>query len=390
MTTDNTQIENALTRLFDEEQQRIVFWNDPEREFLNTLPFLCLPEDVNILKLEEVKSFEAKIRIEQEDPTGRYLLYSPTEEPDYDDDWLLDIRLYSRSFRADRASIILDQLGLANQHLREHLAARRKFFDNKERLKRVQPLVTPGDTDADLDRKMIAVTVKADQPEWFIIIRTLYHEFLEPGNGNDIDLDNPPEVWTQVEKFDLHLPFWQMAKTLFGYEEVVPGLRNFLIRLLVTDFAAHLKGQMPESLAHLVLPQSGKSNAVVCLAQWRDSNSKGSSYDGLSVVVADILKLPDQLYKQEMGDLIDVMTFLDAEKAIVSQLRDRVRATAESIQADAIREIAARRQDGHWVSPNVAGSPDVPRKALHALYDALVAAADFFDLRSHYPQAFQY
>jgi 16S rRNA G527 N7-methylase RsmG len=35
-----------------------------------------------------------------------YLLYAPTEEPDYEADWLLDIRLYSRSFQADHASII--------------------------------------------------------------------------------------------------------------------------------------------------------------------------------------------------------------------------------------------------------------------------------------------
>jgi hypothetical protein len=36
---------------------------------------------------------------------GRYLIYAPTPEPDYDDYWLLDIRLYSHTFRADRASI---------------------------------------------------------------------------------------------------------------------------------------------------------------------------------------------------------------------------------------------------------------------------------------------
>ena len=54
---------------------------------------------------------EAKIRLETDEPTGKFLLYAPTEEPDYEDDWLLDIRLYSRSFRADRASILLQELG---------------------------------------------------------------------------------------------------------------------------------------------------------------------------------------------------------------------------------------------------------------------------------------
>ena len=108
---DTNQINDALDRIFNEEKARIVFWNDPEREFLNTLPFVLL-EGVNILRLDEIGALEAKIRIERDDPHGKFLLYSPTEEPDYEDDWLLDIRLYSRSFRADRASIILDELGL--------------------------------------------------------------------------------------------------------------------------------------------------------------------------------------------------------------------------------------------------------------------------------------
>ncbi len=88
-----------------------------------------------------------KIRLEREDPTGCYLLYAPMEEPDYESDWLLDIRLFSRSFRADRASILLDELGLGKkQDLRQHLADRRKFFDNKERLQKLKPLVTVEDT----------------------------------------------------------------------------------------------------------------------------------------------------------------------------------------------------------------------------------------------------
>jgi hypothetical protein len=49
---DNTQIENALARLFDEEGHRIVFWNDPEKEFVFTIAFLNLPEGVHVLRLD--------------------------------------------------------------------------------------------------------------------------------------------------------------------------------------------------------------------------------------------------------------------------------------------------------------------------------------------------
>src|SRR4051812_34732428 len=99
--SDLDQIHTALERLFREEGQRIVFWNDPDQEFQGTLPGIRL-DGVTTLRLDEVGALEVKIRVERGEPDGKFLLYAPTEEPDYEDDWLLDIRLYSRSFRADR------------------------------------------------------------------------------------------------------------------------------------------------------------------------------------------------------------------------------------------------------------------------------------------------
>src|SRR5262249_47363569 len=159
------------------------------------------------------------------------LLYAPTEEPDFEDDWMLDIRLYSRSFRADRASILLQELGLANLHLRNHIADRRKFFDAKDRFQRVKNLVVSEDAATDLDRKMIAVVVKADQPELFNLVQTIFHAWTEA--ENEIDLDQPPAVWDQIEKFDLDLSFWLMVKATFGYDADNPTLKNFLLRLVV-------------------------------------------------------------------------------------------------------------------------------------------------------------
>ena len=385
--SDLNQITTALERLFNEEGQRIVFWNDPEREFQNTLPFLML-DGVTTLRLDQLGALEIKIRLERDEPTSKFLLYAPTEEPEFEDDWLLDIRLYSRSFRADRASILLQELGLVNQHLRTHIADRRKFFDAKERLQKIKNLVAPDDAAADLDRKMIAVVARADQPELFNLVRTIFHAWIE-GEG-EIDLDNPPAVWGQIEKFDLDAPFWQMVKASFGYEEEFPTLKMFLLRLMLTDYAHHLKGDVPQAIRGLVLPRNGWSNAVVCLAQWRDSKSNGASYDRLSAEAAAVLKIEEHLPNLEIDQLVEVMTFLAIEKRIASGLRERVQATADTINADDVRAVATRRQSGHWASLAVADSTDAPRQALHAVYDALVAAADFYDLRNRHRPGFEY
>jgi uncharacterized protein (TIGR02687 family) len=386
---DTERIESALTKLFHEDGHRIVFWNDPEHEFTLLLSAIKV-EGVNILRLEEIGAFEAKLRVEREDPTGKYLLYSSEEEPKSEQDWLLDIRFYSRSFRADRASITLSDLGLTQQQLRQHIALRYKFFDNKDRLRKLKDLVSNDDTKSDLDRKMLAVVTKADQSEFFTIVRAVFHAFTEDNENGQIDLGTPPAAWEQVEKFDLDEPFWTMAKTFFGYEEATPTLRSFLIRLLVTDFAQNLKADMPTALEHLVLPKGGRANTVVCLAQWRDSSSKGGSYDQLSSIVADTVDIPIHAQSREIEALLDVMTFLDVEKAIMSSLRDRVLATMDTINTDEIREIAGRRQSGHWASLRTVTGSAVPRAALNAVYDALVDAAAFFELRNHHQAGFSY
>jgi uncharacterized protein (TIGR02687 family) len=126
------------------------------------------------------------------------------------------------------------------------------------------------------------------------------------------------------------------------------------------------------------------------LAQWRDSSSKGASYDRLSSEAATLLKMGDCLPGVEIEQLADVMTFLAVEKRIASGLRERVQSTADTVNADDVRAIATRRRSGHWASHLLADSPDIPRRALHAVYDALVAAADFYALRNLHKPGFDY
>jgi uncharacterized protein (TIGR02687 family) len=386
---DTKQVNNALEKLFREEGARIVFWNDPDKEFAEYVSgqLFSPVEGVRVIRLDQTSALEVKLLVEREQPESRFLIYSAKEEPDYENDWLLDIRLYSRSFRADRASIILEELGLTAQHLRDHLAQRRKFFDSQGRLQKLRPLVSPEDTADELDRKMLAVVVKADQPEFYNILRTLLHLYAEE---EDIDLQQPVPAWEQIEKFDLDEPFWRFVKKTFIYTEETPTLENLLIRLLVTDFAQHLHGQFPSALEHLVLPQAGRANAIVCLAGWRDSASKGSSYDLLSEYVANRISLSDRLASFDADALIDVQTFLDVEKEIARNLKERVIATAETINVEEVREIATRRQAGHWASPSVPGATSIPRRELHAVYEALAMDAEFFDLRNTHRNGFDF
>ena len=374
---DEQQIITGLTRLYDE-GTRIVFWNDPQREFEETVPDI---PDVTVLRLDQVGALEAKVIMERNEPKSRFLVYTPSVQPEPDQDWLLDMRLYSRTFRADRASIVLDQLGLQQQSLCDHLAERMTFLKSKERLNRVAKLIAPYDGADDIDRKILSVIVKADQPEFFNITRTILHALADEYGG---DIDQQPGVWDDIDKYGLTESFWKMVKETFGYVEDSPTLRNFIIRLMVTDFASKLYADIPVSLQNLLLPTKHQSDAVVCMAQWRDSSTKGSSYDALSEAVADIIKLDGHLVNYEIEQLIDVMTFLGGEKRIASSLRGRVEDNPDTVNVEHVREFALRRQDGYWASKSLPSTEDFPRAALHAVYNAIMAAADLFNLGNHY------
>ena len=94
-----------------------------------------------------------------------------------------------------------------------------------------------------------------------------------------------------MEKFGVQPAFWSLVATHFGYQEEVPSLKNLLIRLLVSDFAHACRAELAGGLKHLRLSRQGTANAVVCLAQWRDSSTRGPSYEALSAAVAEAVKL---------------------------------------------------------------------------------------------------
>ncbi|MDA9856592.1 BREX-1 system phosphatase PglZ type A [Rubripirellula sp.] len=379
---DTKQLNESLSKIFTEDHARIVFWNDPQQEFDRVVENLDL-DGVNLVRLDQAGSIETKLRIERDEPDSKFLLYAPEEEPEFEDDILLDIRLYSRSFRADRSSIILDELGLARQHLRSHLTQRRKFFDSKERLGKLKQLVNANDNELDLDRKMLAVVTKADQPELFNIMRTLFHSMAEQ---EEVDLEVPPPVWTQIEKYDLDGSFWKMVATAFGYDDENPTLQKLLLRLLLSDFAHQLGIHVPPAIQKLQLSRSGTHNSVVCLAQWRDSAKQATSYNVLSDVIANQTNIDEQLQGLEPEKLVDAVTFRNVDRAILLGLLERVSSTKDHIQAESIREIVGRRQDEHWIAS--LSIPEQQRKARHAAYEAIAVAAEFFDLRNQHADGF--
>ena len=69
-----------------------------------------------------------------DDLTTNYLVYSPLAYNRPDDNWLLDVELYSEEFRADLISIWMDEMGLiSNPAMRKQVKNYRAYFNAKDR-----------------------------------------------------------------------------------------------------------------------------------------------------------------------------------------------------------------------------------------------------------------
>ena len=156
----NTRILESLSGLFA--THSIVFWHDVETEFSSVVDGMAL-DGVQLIRMDEQSNLRIKLQLEGA-PNQRWLLYSNQPEPEPSKDWLLDVRLRSKVFRADSTSILLEDLGLTTMSLRTHLKERSKFLRAKDRVDRLKRLVLPGDSAQDLDRKMLAVITRADLP----------------------------------------------------------------------------------------------------------------------------------------------------------------------------------------------------------------------------------
>lgn len=378
------QILQGLRRLFEIEVARVVIWHDSSREFIEGLDDLAL-DGVELLRLDQVGTLEAKIRIEIGPAANRYLVYAPFDEPDPEQDWLLDIRLYGRTFRADTASILLDDLGLANHSLRAHLIARQKFLRAKDRVERLKKWVTPQDREAELDLKMLAVVTRADQPDPFAILTRLY---IAMSNESATDLFQTGKLWQDVCAFELEAPFWEIMSRSFGYAESERSLTDLLFRLLVTDFSLSVREALPQSYRHFLLPDRTLGvNAAVFLGQWRNNVAAAAAYDVLSRRAAKELKLAEHIGALGVAALGDAMTFEDIEKAILRDLRDQVVEHPQAVKLMEIRDVIQRRRDGHWASP-ARRSDGV--NAFRAAYDAIEAAAELMVLKADAGSAFNF
>ena len=386
---DTQQLTQGLKQALFVENHRIVFWYDADQSFAEELPLLDLP-NVHVLNMKDESTFGLKLKLELEDTQGKYLLYFPCAEPEADDDWLLDIKLYSRSFYADKVSLIFNELGLQQQSLREHLAKRERFLSSKARLTALKRLIQPDADDEALDLAMITVVISASACD----IATLLCTLADDAVRDDLGLETNPAVIDELYKYELMPALLQALRAEVGYPASEDELRgdkrfsfgHFLIRLLVTGFCESIS-EIPCWAATIAIPSANaRATCRALLSRWRDSSRFYKTYDVVSGWVGEALRIEQKIGEITVETLANVATFEAVERQIIVDLT-RAIPQADPRDLAVFSRIISERLDNYWASRH---KDDDIRRKYRLLYTALSAAIDLFTLRHSHAAGFHY
>jgi uncharacterized protein (TIGR02687 family) len=323
------QIHASLESVF--ERHRLVFWYDGAGEWTDTYNSFEHPKVTKI----EVRNteFGTKVRIVR-DPNraAKYLIYIPSPRPDDGDNWLLDLLLQGHEYKADKASLTLQQIGLSQEYLplaEEHA----KFFLNEKRIASLKELLHTNDTEPDIRLKMMAVLAG---PNIAADVDALLMHFLTTAGPSG--LFDP--IAQTLDGSSLVGAFWREVGRAFSYATPTPSLRDFAVTLF--------RGANPLDGQVLLHPHSR-----VFLQHWKDSQTHSASYRVWAEQMEQDLQIAQALDAlEDPTKLGEWDTFESYERYSLRSLCLLFEAGgAANVIIDGIR----RRRSSFWYSEHEAG-----------------------------------
>lgn len=345
------RIADSLERVFA--RHRLVFWYDPKGEWSRAFEEF---EGAGITKLRvEGNEFATKVMIHRDpDRDARYLLYFPSERPKDMENWLLDLLLQGHEYKADRASLILQDLGLPYEFrpvVEEHVG----FFAAKQ-IQTFRPMLTTAEEPRSLRLKMMAVLAGTEAD-----IDSLLLALLSRGS-EDALLDPVEECFGSANLVET---FWKEVGLRFGYASGAPTLRDFVTVLF--------RWANPLESGVTLDP-----HARVFLQRWKDSQAYSPAFRRWSSALEADLHVVEQLNALDDVSAIEGSdAFAAFEKFVIHRLCEAFEKGNSS--ATILSTIEARRHS-HWFRDHEDGYAALTQAVrLRELLDGLKLQVDSLD-----------
>ena len=319
-------------------QRRIIFWYDEDKEFEDKLDEVVL-ENAKVVALTGNNAFSVKKLLSVDDLTTNYLVYSPLAHNRPDDNWLLDIELYSEEFRADLISIWMDEMGLAlNPAMRKQVKNYRAYFNAKHRRLKISTQNKVPATPAQLHMAVMAAIcgLKDAQPNQ--ILRSVFHA------GLDL---NHNAVYQDFVKYHADGAFWAMVRQGCGFSEEEPDLGRLAIHLLLTAVTRTMRQEYLAGLDGFIsMPH--QAYCYDFISGWLHSNDIGQLCD-VARYVEDEACLHQRFEKLTVDDLVGTECFPCINEVILTKLMTEI--SDHIIDVDTITGAVEKRRTCAWYEP---------------------------------------
>ena len=282
-------------------QRRIIFWYDEDKEFEDKLDEVVL-ENAKVIALTGNNSFSVKKLLSVDDLTTNYLVYSPCVYNRPDDNWLLDVELYSEEFRADLISIWIDEMGLiSNPAMRKQVKNYRAYFNAKDRRLKVSTQNKVPETPAQLHMAVMAAICGLKDAQPNMILRSVFQAGLDLNNNT---------VYQDFAKYHADAAFWVMVRQGCGFVEEEPDLGRLAIHLLLTAATRTMRQEYLAGLDGFI-------------SEWLHSDNIPQLYD-VARYVEDEARLYQRFEKLTVEDLVGTECFPCINEVILTKLMTEI------------------------------------------------------------------
>lgn len=187
-------------------KRRIIVWMDEEGEFTDSVREMTL-NNARILIMQKDHMFEIRRQIEIDYADDNLVIYCPFSFSTPEDNWLMDVFLYSEEFRADYWSLLFGELHVANtRETREYAHSIADFFKSKERTGKLVLLKSKYEDEKELRNGVFGVLCGIKSSEIVDIVRTV----VSCRNDENSPLRN-------IEKYCGPDAFWDAVEEVYGY-----------------------------------------------------------------------------------------------------------------------------------------------------------------------------
>lgn len=307
------QIEDRLNAEFSsgsEDNRKLVFWYDDKAEFAEDVDSLQL-SSAKILHLTESNQFKTKLFLEQEDQTTNYLVYAPFSKPDVHENHLEDVLLYSKRFYADRASLLVADLGIS-ESLKPLLEKHISFFANKDRTKKFYDLGISSYDEKHILLGMMCALAGVKTCSFEDVLRVMLSEE-DPDHS---------EILETFQHYELEDEFWKLVMEQFGGSIPDPSLSKLVIALFVTCAGHEIMEDIPEGWKPFLLSKIG--NAVAFLDSMMNSVVYQDTFDDLSRFVSVQLHVKEALKNVAPENLTECGCFADVDGILLHWITGRL------------------------------------------------------------------